>query len=103
MYLNKMTFDPPPISHDVNNSDLVTYCACYSEGESDDTVVNSDCFYYYDPGLLGNIYPDINYLNSNNKMKNTPYDQSFRKKFHSNNYSLSMLHLNIRNIHDHFL
>ena len=57
------------------------------------------------PSILGNIDPDINYLNSNNKVKDTPYynDQSFTKKFNRDNDSLSMLHLNIRSIPDRFL
>ena len=33
------------------------------------TVVNTDCFNGYDPIMLGNIDPDINYHNSNNKVK----------------------------------
>ena len=101
----KKTFDPPPLSHGVSNSDLASYPACNSEGKSDGTVVNTDCFSGYDPSILGNIDPDINYLNSNNKVKDTPYDndQSFAKKFNRNNDSLSMLHLNIRSIPDHFL
>ena len=38
-------------------------------------------------------------------VKDTPYynDQSFAKKFNRNIDSLSMLHLNIRNIPDQFL
>ena len=103
--INKQTFDPPPLSPSAINLDLVTHIASTSEGESQDTSVNTYCFNDYDPSLLGNIDPDINYLNSNKKVVNTHYynDQSFSKTFHSNNVSLSMLHLNIRSIHDHFL
>ena len=65
----KKTFDPPPFSHGVSNSAL-DYCpACISEGESDGTVVNTYCFSGYDPSMLGNIDHDINYLNSDNKVK----------------------------------
>ena len=103
--INKQAFDPPPLSPGAINLDPVTHIASTSEGESQDNSVNTDCFNDYDPSLLGNIDPDINYLNSNKKVLNTPYynDQSFSRKFHSNNDSLSMLHLNIRSIPDHFL
>ena len=53
----------------MSNSALASYPACNSEGETDDTVVNSDCFSGYDPSILGNIDPAINYLNSDNKVK----------------------------------
>ena len=65
----KKTFDPPPFSHGVNNPAIASYSACNSEGESDGTVVTTDCFSGYDPSILGNIGTDINYLNSNNKVK----------------------------------
>ena len=55
--------------HSVSNSALASYPACNSEGESDDTAVNTDCFSGYDPSILGNIDPAINYLNSDNKVK----------------------------------
>ena len=99
------TFDPPPFSHGVNNSAPASHPACNSEGESDGTVENTDCFSGYDPSIVGNIDTDINYLNSNNKVKDTPYynEQSFAKKFNKNIDSLSMLHSNIRSIPDHFL
>ena len=67
----KQTFDPPPFSHGVSNSALASHPACNSEVESDGTVVNTDCFSGYDPSIPGNIDPDINYLNSNNKVKDT--------------------------------
>ena len=57
----KKTFDPQPF--------LASYPACNSEGESDDTVVNTDCFSGYDPSILGNIDPAINYPHSDNKVK----------------------------------
>ena len=65
----KNTFDPQPFSPGVSNSALASYPACNSEGESDGTFVNTDCFSGYDPSILGNIDPAINYLNSNNKVK----------------------------------
>ena len=87
-------------SHGVSNSALASYPACNSEGETDDTVVNSDCFSGYDPSILGNIDPAINYLNSDNKVK---YPITFAKKFNRNIDSLSMLYLNIRSLHDNLL
>ena len=68
----KHKFDPPPFSYGVSNSVLASHPACNSEGESDGTVVNIDCFSGYDPSIHGNIDPDINYLNSNNKVNDTP-------------------------------
>ena len=53
----------------MSNSALASYPACNSDGESDGTVVNTDCFSGYDPGILGNIDPAINFLNSDNKVK----------------------------------
>ena len=58
----KQTFDPPPSSHGVSNSALASHPAYNSEGEYDGTVVNTVCFSGYDPSILGNIDPDINYL-----------------------------------------
>ena len=66
LIMNKNTFAPLPSSHEVNNSEL-THHTCNSksdslgnsEGESLDTVVNSDCFNDYAPSLLGNVDPDI--------------------------------------------
>ena len=56
-------------AHGVSNSALASYPACNSEGETGDTVVNTDCFSGYDTSILGNIDPSINYLNSDNKVK----------------------------------
>ena len=53
----------------MSNSALASYPACNSKGETDDTVANTDCFSGYDPSILGNIDPAINYLNSDNKVK----------------------------------
>ena len=86
--MNKNTFVPLPSSHGVNKSELATHHTCNSESdtlgnnecESLGTVVNSDCSNDYDPSLLGNVDPDINYLYSHNNVKNTPYynDQSIQ-------------------------
>ena len=67
-------------------------------------VVNTDCFRGYDPSLLGNIDPDINYPNSNNKVKYTPIIMAshFLRSLIDTD-SLSMFHSNIRSIPDHFL
>ena len=65
----KQTFDPPPYFYGVSNSSLASYIACNSEGEYDGTVVNTGCFSGYDPSILGNVEPDINYLNTENKVK----------------------------------
>ena len=58
----------------------------------------------YDPSALGNIDPDVHYLTNTHNVNNTSYfiDQSFRKKYGANK-NLSMLHLNIRSLPDHFL
>ena len=69
----KNTLDSLSFSHGVSNSALASYPACNSEGESDGTVVNTDCFSGYDPSILGNIDPDINYLNSDNNVKTLLY------------------------------
>ena len=106
MIINKKTIrTPPPPFHGVSNLDPVTCLAGNSGGASHDTVVNTDCFNEYDPSLLDNIDTDINYLISNKKILNTPYynNQSFSRKYNRNNYSLPMLHLNIRGIWGNFL
>ena len=57
-----------------------------------------------DQSALNNIDPDINYLSTNMKSINTQYydDQQFRDKFKSNK-NISMFHLNIRSILEHFI
>ena len=57
-----------------------------------------------DQSALNNIDPDINYLSTNMKSINTQYydDQQFRHKFKSNK-NISMFHLNIRSIPEHFI
>ena len=49
------------------------------------------------------IDPDIHYFSANNVLKNTPYynDKTFQTKF-GKNQQLSMFHLNIHSIPDHF-
>ena len=88
--MDKKTFNPHPLSPGARNLCPFTHLACNNKGESEDTLVNTDCFNDYNPSLLGNIDPDINYLNSNKKVLNTPYsnDQSFSRKFNRNNDSL---------------
>ena len=71
--MDKKTFNPHPLSPGARNVYPLTHRACDSEGESEDPLVNTDCFNDYDPSLLSNIDPDINYLNSNKKVLNTPY------------------------------
>ena len=95
---------PPPPSHISCDSNRDIHSACDIEDASQDTVINSNCFNDHDPSSLGNIDPDIHYLSINNKLYKIPYynDQTFRNEF-ANNRNLSMIHLNIRSIHDHFL
>ena len=53
---------------------------------------------------LNDIDPDLNYLSTDIRSLNTQYfdDQTFREKFKFNN-TLSMCHLNIRSLLDHFI
>ena len=71
---------------------------------SHNTIIKNNCFNEHDPSSLGNIDPDIHYLGTNNMSNKTHYynDQSFRNRF-GNNTNLSMFHMNIRSIPDHFL
>ena len=57
-----------------------------------------------DQSALRNIDPDMNYLSSNMTHTDTGYfdDQHFREKFKSNK-NMSMFHLNIRSIPEHFI
>ena len=77
---------------------------CDHGAASHNTIINNNCFNEHDPSSLGNIDPDIHYLGTNNMSNMTHYynDQSFRNKY-GNNRNLSMLHINIRSIPDHFL
>ena len=63
-----------------------------------------NCSNNYDQSALGNIDPDINYLSAHNGSIQTPYydDETFIDKYGNNN-KLSMFHLNIRSVSDHFL
>ena len=57
-----------------------------------------------DQSVLRNIDPDMNYLSSNMTHTDTGYfdDQHFREKFKLNK-NMSMFHLNIRSIPEHFI
>ena len=57
-----------------------------------------------DQGALNDIDPDLNYLSTDIRSLNTQYfdDQTFREKFKFNN-TLSMCHLNIRSLPEHFI
>ena len=62
------------------------------------------CLNRTDLSALSNVDPDTNYLSSNMAYNNIRYfdDQHFRDKFKSKK-NLSMLHLNIRTIPEHFI
>ena len=66
--------------------------------------MNNNCFNSSDHSSLHKIDPDIHYLTVNSCPTDTPYysEQLFRDKF-GKNINLSMLHLNIRSVPDHFL
>ena len=86
----------PPSNKAIHNE-------CDIENVSPDTVIHGNCFNDYDPSSLGNIDPDINYYKAINALNSTPYydDQTFRDK-NGNNIKLSMFHLNLMSIPDHF-
>ena len=67
-------------------------------------ITETSALYRTDQSALNNIDPDINYLGTNMKSTNTQYydDQQFRDKFKSNK-NISMFHLNIRSIPEHFI
>ena len=73
-----------------------------SETEPYETIV--DRFTTYDQSALNKIDPDINYLNAQNSINDTQYytETSFIKKM-GKTTNLSLFHLNIRSIPDHFL
>ena len=66
--------------------------------------MNNTCFNTSDQSTLNIIDPDFHYLTVNSCPIDTPYfsEQLFRDKY-GNNTNLSMLHLNIRSVPDHFL
>ena len=57
-----------------------------------------------DESALNDIDPDLNYFRTDIRSLNTPYfdDQTFKEKFKFNN-TLSMYHLNIRSLPEHFI
>ena len=66
--------------------------------------MNNTCFNTPDQSTLNIIDPDFHYLTVNSCPIDTPYfsEQLFRDKY-GNNTNLSMLHLKIRSVPDHFL
>ena len=68
-----------------------------------DAMMNNACFNTSDQSTLNIIDPDFHYLTVNCCPIDTPYfsEQLFRDKYR-NNTNLSMLHLNIRSVPDHF-
>ena len=80
-----------------------TVLSKHSETEPDETI-NIDRFTTYDQSALNKIDPDINYLNAQNSINDTQYytETSFMKKI-GKTTNLSLFHLNIRSIPDHFL
>ena len=57
-----------------------------------------------DQSSLNDIDPDLNYVGTDKRSLNSQYfdDQTFREKFKLSN-TLSMCHLNIRSLPEHFL
>ena len=96
----------------MNNYKLDTKGHCNNEsrtiaGQNDNAlsdITETSALNRTDRSALSNIDPDINYLNTNMKSINTQYydDQQFRDKFKSNT-NISMFHLNIRSIPEHFI
>ena len=80
-----------------------TVLSKHSETEPDETI-NIDRFTTYDQSALNKIDPDINYLNAQNSINDTQYytETYFMKKI-GKTTNLSLFHLNIRIIPDHFL
>ena len=75
-----------------------------SSCDMSDAMMNNTCFNIPDQSTLNIIDPDFHYLTVNCCPIDTPYfsEQLFRDKY-GNNTNLSMLHLNIRSVPDHFL
>ena len=75
-----------------------------SSRDMSDAMMNNTCFNTPDQRTLNIIDPDFHYLTVNCCPIDTPYfsEQLFRDKY-GNNTNLSMLHLNIRSVPDHFL
>ena len=75
-----------------------------SSRDMSDVMMNNTCFNTPDQSTFSIIDPDFHYLTVNSCPIDTPYfsEQVFRYKY-GNNTNLSMLHLNIRSVPDHFL
>ena len=71
---------------------------------SDDFANKQGTLNRTDQSSLNDIDPDLNYLGMDIRSINTQYfdDQTFRDKFKFNN-TLSMCHLNIRSLPEHFI
>ena len=102
------SFNVAPVKNHSYNDVLpslnrAVHSECDIENVSPDTVIHGNCFNDYDTSSLGNIDTDINYYKAINTLNSTPYydDQMFREK-NGNNIKLSMFHLNLRSIPDHF-
>ena len=78
--------------------------ACESEDTTENINIYHECFNTYDQGALNNIDPDINYLNESTSCIDSQYydDTTFRTQLGNSN-KLSLFHLNIRSIPDHFI
>ena len=71
---------------------------------SDDFANKQGTLNRTDQSSLNDIDPDLNYLGTDIRSINTQYfdNQTFRDKFKFNN-TLSMCHLNIRSLPEHFI
>ena len=86
-----------------NNTNKCTELSIQDETQTEETI-NVDSFTTHEQSVLNKIDPDINYLNTQTIINNTKYytEHSFRKKIVKTT-NLSLFHLNIRSIPDHFL
>ena len=86
-----------------NNTNKCTELSIQDETQIEETI-NVDSFTTHEQSVLNKIDPDINYLNAQTIINNTKYstEHSFRKKI-GKTTKLSLFHLNIRSIPDHFL
>ena len=103
-----------PVTSTYTNVDKAsnTYCSTNIKGaelskhrETEiDGILNVDSFTTYDQSALNKIDPDINYLTAQTGINDTQYytEHSFSKLF-GKTTNLSLFHLNIRSIPDHFL
>ena len=97
VYCHVNDSDIPPSSERVVDTHV-------SSRDMSDAMMNNTCFNTPDQSTLNIIDPDFHYLTVNCCPIDTPYlsEQLFRDKY-GNNTNLSMLHLNIRSVPDHFL